>query len=513
MTTEKLDTDRALAVGGAALVRKAFAESPVHLTAEEREVLAQYFRTVDAGPDAVKPTGATLAYERGLLGRILTQKGALDDAADMVQPRHFWDAAHRDLYSAILEIERTGRGLDTTAIVEHLGRASKITTDWFALIAACRKDDSPTDTKQKAAAVFGGWQRRQIAAMGAALYHRALGSSVHDGDEILSDASDLLAQLETPSDARVEEMGIGDAVVGMRRDVHRRAALAGEGALPGMPTGWPRMDFYLGGWVPGNIVIIKGMTGGGKTAFGLSAVLKAAKRALADPNGPNVGSVAVISMEMDCYAIATRIAANIGEIDAQDLRLAKLNDGQWDALWRAERDALAMNDVFRILYKPGLTVAALKRTVRRLMRRKGVPPLKVLVVDYLQLLATPHMASREQEVSEISKALGEIAKGWGVNVIALSQMNKDGDARESRRIEQDADVVITLKPTDPDADPSDSNHVYNIIVQKNRHGLTVAADKWRMIFSKRYQRFLELKEDAEQKRSNWYDNDNRPEAE
>jgi replicative DNA helicase len=198
--------------------------------------------------------------------------------------------------------------------------------------------------------------------------------------------------------------------------------------------------------------------------------------------------------------------ANVGSVDAQALRLATVDHAQIDSIVRATHDASKLDDIFRLVYRPGLSVNALARLVRRLQRRPGVPPLRLLVVDYLQLLSAPGCGNnREQEIAQISAALTLIAKRENLCVMALSQMNADGQARESRKIEQDADVVVTLKPADPENETPDTNAVYDMLVQKNRHGLTTGAGKWRMVFSKRFQRFHEIEADNNDNkpRNNW----------
>lgn len=503
--TEKIDTDRAVAHGGAAIVQRAFAESPVLLTAKEQETIAGYMAAVQKGEALAKPSGATLSYEQGMIGRLLNDRAAFDEVADLIRVEHFADDAHRAVLAAFIELDGRRRAVDQTALVEYLNRHAQAKLDWFAILAACQKADTQTPTMDKALAVFGGWRRRRLMALGAALYARATASGVFDGEEILTDIGDRLSDLERPTDASIEDMGIGEAVKGMAKDVQRRHSLKGENSLPGMPSGWPRLDWYIGGWVPGNLVVVKAGTGHGKTAFALSAMVKSALRCQNDRSAPNVGSVAIISLEMECATMALRYVANVGSVDAQALRLATVDGAQIDNIVRATRDAARLDDIFRLVYRPGLSVNALARLVRRLQRRPGVPPLRLLVIDYLQLLSAPGCGNnREQEIAQISAALTLIAKRENLCVMALSQMNADGQARESRKIEQDADVVMTLKPTDPDNETPDTNAVYDVLVQKNRHGLTTGAGKWRMVFSKRFQRFHEVEGEGKEKpRNNW----------
>lgn len=501
----KIDTDDALRTGGVAAARAAFTETPEHTTADEREAVQRWLATIEQGASTLKPTGAALAYERALMARILNQPQALDDVAPIIRLKHLADDRHRQLYETMTGLDSGGRVIDDTALVERLERATDGTAaDWFNLINALRTQETRAPSRQLALSVFEAWRNRQLAAVCAAAYSRAKVAAVGDGDAVLSDLSDELAALELPTDAGVQEMGLGDAMAHVRDDVEQRQKDGGR--LPGIASGWSRLDWYLQGLAPGRMHVAKAKTGFGKSAWGLSLALKVAQRAALRPADADVGSVLVVSLEMDCHTMGLRMLANASSVDATRLSLARLDNtgtahgaSDVERVQKTVRDSLSLNDTCRLLYRPGLSIGALERHVRRVSRRlaaAGAPPLKLLIVDYLQLLTAPHVkgGSRELEVAAISEGILRICADYGLCGIALSQMNADGAARESRKIEQDAHSIIRLEPTDPDAEEEDASKVYDMVLEKNRHGSTARKGQWRMLFMRRLQRFVEIKE-------------------
>jgi replicative DNA helicase len=217
------------------------------------------------------------------------------------------------------------------------------------------------------------------------------------------------------------------------------------GALTGVPSGFKDLDQMTLGFQPSDLVIVAARPSMGKTAF----VLNVAQYAAIEANVPT----AIFSLEMSTESLLMRMLASEGYVDAQRLRSGALT--AQDASNLAKAAALLGQAPIWIDDTPGLSVLELRSRARRL---KSQNDIKLLIVDYLQLVQGPaNSESRQQEVSMISRSLKALAKELKIPVLALSQLSRASeqrggenrkpqlsDLRDSGAIEQDADVVLFI---------------------------------------------------------------------
>jgi len=243
--------------------------------------------------------------------------------------------------------------------------------------------------------------------------------------------------------------------------------------ITGLPTGFDRLDRMTAGMHAGDLIIVAGRPGMGKTAFALNVAIHAcAARKVA---------VAVFTLEMPKEQLATRLLCSEARVDASKLRTGFLAREDWPKLTSAAERISELPLFFDDT--PGLTLLELRSKARRLKAEKG---LGLIVVDYLQLMRSGGKAdSREQEISEISRSLKGMAKELGLPVIALSQLNRGvesrgnkdkrpqlSDLRESGAIEQDADTIIFIYRDEVYHEDSADKGIAEIIVGKQRSGPT-----------------------------------------
>jgi replicative DNA helicase len=263
------------------------------------------------------------------------------------------------------------------------------------------------------------------------------------------------------------------------------------------------LNGFLGGLQPSDLIIVAGRPGMGKTALATNIAFHAATTTRTDEKPQYV---AFFSLEMSSEQLANRILSSETGIPSDDLRLGRINPGQFNDIIRTSNDI--ENAPFYIDDTPGISVSQLASRARRLKRTHG---LGLLVVDYLQLLSAPmgtKTENRVQEISAISRTLKNIAKELNIPVLALSQLSRAveqredkrpnlSDLRESGSIEQDADVVLFvyreeyyLSKSEPEQKPEESFDTYQIrhsrwveksekaqgkaeiIIAKQRHGST-----------------------------------------
>lgn len=275
------------------------------------------------------------------------------------------------------------------------------------------------------------------------------------------------------------------------------AAKAGTAAL-GVPTGFSAIDAMVPGLRPGQLIIVAGRPGMGKTAWALNLAVNVATS--------QRRGVLVFSLEMDVTECAMRILSSEARVSVSAQLAGRSTADDWSALARTSLEIAQIP-----LWLDGtaalslLDMRAKARTLALEMDRAGTP-LGLIVVDYLQLMKTEQSrtSNREQEVSALSRGLKVLAKEMGVPVVALSQLSRKveersnkrpmlSDLRESGAIEQDADLVIFFfRPGYYDPDDRSLAGIAEAIIAKQRSGPTGTA---RLRFDAASTRFDTLAED------------------
>ena len=243
------------------------------------------------------------------------------------------------------------------------------------------------------------------------------------------------------------------------------------------------------------MVIVAARPSVGKTAFALNLALAAAKS--------TKKNIAIFSLEMPAEQLIMRMISSLGQIDNKKLSTGKLENDDWKRFNEAI-SILADTNIF-FHDAGGVTPSEIKAKCRRLATQgEG---LGLVIIDYLQLIdsSSRYSGSRQQEVSEISRALKTMALELEVPVIALSQLSRSvekredkkpvlSDLRESGSIEQDADIVAALHAPDVETPVGDEVPTpIQLIILKHRNGPTKTID---LLFKKRTSTFLSIKRDG-----------------
>lgn len=248
-----------------------------------------------------------------------------------------------------------------------------------------------------------------------------------------------------------------------------------KGKLTGVPTGFVDFDQKTAGLQKSDLILLAARPSMGKTAFALNIIQNAAIRS----NVPT----AVFSLEMSREQLVNRMLCSEAMLDAQRLRTGELTDSDWADLIQA-MGPLSQAPIY-IDDTPGVTPMEVRSKCRRLKVEKG---LGLIVIDYLQLMSgNSRNDSRQQEISEISRALKAIAREMEAPVIALSQLSRAceqradhrpmlSDLRESGAIEQDADVVAFLYRDEYYFPDTEKKNQAELIIAKQRNGPTGTVD-------------------------------------
>ena len=267
------------------------------------------------------------------------------------------------------------------------------------------------------------------------------------------------------------------------------AASRMKGSVTGMPTGFIDLDYKTSGFQPSDLILIAARPSMGKTSFVLNIAEYMAFR--------SNETVAIFSLEMSKEQLVNRLFALESRVDSQILRTGNLSDNDWSSLIEAAgvigRSNLIIDDT------PGISVSELRSKCRKYKLEHN---LGIIMIDYLQLMQGSRKSeSRQQEISDISRSLKEIARELQVPVVALSQLSRAveqrpdhrpmlSDLRESGAIEQDADVVMFLYRDDYYNHDTEKKDVAEVIIAKQRNGPIGTVE---LAWLPRYTKFANMK--------------------
>jgi len=479
--------------------------SPILKPVDTGAPVSSAFRTPPQNVDA----------EKALLGAIMMNNRAFERVSDFLRPEHFADPVNARIYEACLRLIEQGNQANVITLKTYLERDEAVVAagGMQYLAALAGSVVSVINAGDYGRLIYDLYLRRQLIAL---------------GDEMVNDAFDVLPddsavnQIEK-SEQRLFDLASSGNIEGGFQNFERSIKLAlemaeaahrREGALAGVTTGLMDLDRKLGGLHKSDLIILAGRPSMGKTALATTIAFNAARYFHTTDRAEDRGkAVAFFSLEMSAEQLATRILSEQARISSHDIRTGKLSNEDFARLVGASTEMselpLFIDDT------PAVTVSAIRTRCRRLARtqRKGAVEggsgLGLIVIDYLQLIAssrTERTENRVQEISAITRGLKALAKELNVPVLALSQLSRAveqredkrpqlADLRESGTIEQDSDVVMFvyreqyyLERVEPSQKPEESDEHFNerytkwkqrceqvhniaeVIVAKQRHG-------------------------------------------
>ena len=409
-----------------------------------------------------------LDAERSVLGAMMQDHEALSLAIEALRAEDFYHPANRELFDAMHRLQSAGQPVDIVTVDEELTRRG--TLEGVGGIQYVVDISRYVPTTANARAYI------QIVAEKATL--RRL---IHAGDEIVQASyaqqeplADILGHAEKSIFDIVMRRTEGSTLVHIADilpDTYQRIETLSrlKGAIDGVPTGFVDLANLLTGLHGGELVLVGARPSMGKTSFGMNVLSYASVMA--------GKTVAAFSLEMPRDQLAMRLLCADARVDMQSVRHGTLRDEDWLSLSRALGPIAAAN--LYIDDTSGITPSQLRSRCRRLKIERG---LDLVMVDYIQLMASDGRAeNRQNEVSEISRALKGIAKELNVPVLALAQLSRAGaqrsdkrpilsDLRDSGAIEQDADVVMFLHREEYYDPNTEDKNIAEVIVAKQRNG-------------------------------------------
>lgn len=428
-----------------------------------------------------------LQAEQAVLGASLIDQAAFEIAADILQGGEFTDEGHARIYRAMRHLNEAGQPLDLVSLTSQLQDSEEIDKIGGVSYLAKLAHAVPTtaNVTYYAERVQEMFLRRQAIDTALELLRNA-------GEE--QDVKGFVAMAETAvsklSDQTVpvrEFIGIKDALMQVWEEAEQRYNVRDiNRGITGIESGFTDLDKMTAGFQKNDLIIVAARPSVGKTAFALNIAQNVGVR--------TKETVAIFSLEMSAPQLVQRMICAEAQIDASRMRTGKFEGDDW------ERMALAVGLLseadIHIDDTPGITVNEIRAKCRRLKKERN---LGMIVIDYLQLIQGRGRsgANRQEEVSQISRTLKQIARELEVPVIALSQLSRGveqrqdkrpmmSDLRESGAIEQDADIVAFLYRDDYYDKESEKKNIIEVIIAKQRNGPVGTVE---LVFMKNYNKF------------------------
>jgi replicative DNA helicase len=418
-----------------------------------------------------------LDLEEAVLGALMLEKNALNAVVEFLKPEHFYSDAHKEIYTAIIDLFKASEPVDMRTVVNQLRKNAKLEIVGGAYVIAelTAKVSSAANIEYHARVVIEMAIKRDLIQIASQIHH--------DAYEDTTDVFELLDKTEQ-SVFEISDSNLRKNYDNMRnlmaRAIQELQLLKDhKDGLTGVPSGFTALDRITSGWQKSDLVIIAARPGMGKTAFVVSALRNAA----VDFKIP----VAIFSLEMASVQLVNRMISAEAELEGEKIKKGNLADHEWAQLVH-KTSRLSSAPIF-IDDTPALSILELRAKCRRLKAEHNV---QLIVIDYLQLMRGEQGGNREQEIASISRALKGIAKELNVPVLALSQLSRGvetrggdkrpqlSDLRESGSIEQDADIVMFLYRPEyykitVDEEGMPTQGMGEVIVAKHRNGSTGTA--------------------------------------
>jgi replicative DNA helicase len=437
---------------------------------------------------------ANVEAERSILGAILLDNFAYNQAAEHLRTEDFSLDSHRRIYARMIDLAESSRPIDMITLIEELERHKDLQPIGDVAYVSSLVEgvpERPSIEHYVKIVRDKALLRGLISAANTAIARAADQSD--PAEDVLSDAEAAIFQL---SEKRIGRGLTGFHAIfqehfGSLDDLLKRGQ-----RITGLETHYEDLDNLTSGFQRSDLVIIAARPSMGKTAFALNIAENCAVR--------DKKIVAVFSLEMSSEALLLRLLCSKAQIDSHAMRTGFLPKDDYRKVAHAYGE-LSAAPIF-VDDTPGISLSELRAKAMRL--KQSQQGLDMIVVDYLQLMTAggKRYENRTQEVSAISRGLKAVAKELAVPVVALSQLSrapetrgskdnepKLSDLRESGAIEQDADVVMFIyRPEVYERDNPDLTNKAKLIIAKQRNGPT---DTIQLAFLKSSTRFESLSKD------------------
>ena len=432
-----------------------------------------------------------LEAERSVIGAILMDNELIGTATELLTGEDFYAKQNGILFDAMRELYLERRPIDAVTLSDKLKEKNapeEMTSPEF-IKEILNSVPTSANLKYYAQIVYEKSTLRRLIRIAEEISKDCyLGQDKLE--DILESTEKSVFNLIQSRNTR-EYVPMSDIVIDVLKKIEQASKTKGH--VTGLSTGFADLDFKTAGLQPSDFILIAARPSMGKTAFSLSILEHVVVK--------KQQSAVIFSLEMSKEQLVNRLFAMEARIDAQNIRSGNLSDQEWEQLVTASEvlgsSKLIIDDT------PGISVAEMRSKCRRY---KMDMDIQLIVVDYIQLMSSGGRSdSRQQEISDISRALKGLARELNVPIVVLSQLNRAvegrsdhrpmlSDIRESGAIEQDADVIMFLYRDDYYNPETEEKNIAEIIIAKQRNGPTGTI---KLVWQPKFTRFVNLLRDGE----------------
>jgi len=431
--------------------------------------------------------------EQAVIGSILLTNEVFDEINTIISHLNFYDPMHQKIFNAIENLIYKGMLANPITLKNYFENEKDDINIPEYLVKITKFSTSSRQAIEYSKIIYDMFVRRELIKISENTIDTAKLNDLNiSGQNIIENSEKLLFDLAEKGSFNSSLVKFDEALkftIEMASNAYKN-----EEGIVGVPTGLTDLDDRLGGLHKSDLIIIAGRPSMGKTALATNIAFHAAKKL--QEKGKK-SSIAFFSLEMSSEQLSTRILAEQSKIKSNDIRRGRISDEQFDKFIETSKNISELP--MYIDETPAISIAALSNRARRIKRLFG---LDMVVVDYIQLMSGTsfNKDNRVQEISQITQGLKAIAKELSVPVVALSQLSRQveqrdshkpqlSDLRDSGSIEQDADVVMfvyregyylekkeprpaTVEHAEWQAKMNEVSNLAEIIIGKHRHGPT-----------------------------------------
>lgn len=411
----------------------------------------------------------SIEAEQAVVGAMLMDRDAILTASELISGEDFYQKAYGTIFDTVVGIFNEAKPVDLVTLQERL-KEKDVPAEISSLeFVRDLVDAVPTSANVKyySEIVAEKSMLRRLIKLNEEITNQCY-LSKEPMEAILEMTEKKVFELVQKRNTG-DFVPIKDVVLNALEKIE--SASKTNGSVTGIPTGFLDLDYKMSGLQPSDLILVAARPSMGKTAF----VLNIAQHVAFKENK----SVAIFSLEMSKEQLVNRLFSLEAQVDSQSLRTGNLKDEDWEKLIESAgiigKSKLIIDDT------PGISISELRSKCRKFKAEQG---LDLIIIDYLQLMTGRvggRSESRQQEISEISRALKGLARELNVPVIALSQLSRAveqrpehrpmlSDLRESGAIEQDADVVMFIYRDDYYNKDTELKNIAEIIIAKQRNG-------------------------------------------
>lgn len=406
--------------------------------------------------------------EIALLACMMLDENAAESILETATPDDFYQERHRIIFKNMKQLKDRGRAIDLVTVSSRLTDNNELDKvggiDYLTEIASNLPNAANADKyleiiKEKSIL-------RELIKAGTNITELAF-NVVEDTDSLITKAQDITSDLGEGTKRKSIEY-ITDVLERHQKQLDHLINNKDNKSISGVTSGFSHLDNITSGFQKSDLIIVAGRPGMGKTSFALSVLLNASQAGF---------NCAIFSLEMSSEQLVTRLISSVSKISQKTLKTGKLTADDVDKHVKAI-ELLSQLPIY-LDDTPSITVNQIKAKCRKLYNNNK---LDIIFIDYLQIMGfNKNNNVREQQISEISRGLKNLAKEFNVPVIALAQVSRTvekaenkrpklSDLRESGAIEQDADIIIFLYRDIYYFQDSALKDTAEIIIEKHRNG-------------------------------------------